>query len=221
MESFGSPDCYNRHSLIRYNIVMHMTKEMLRLSEEASRVIMFTICAGGVMGTAFILVMLFSLTDLETMLNISTHMRITEIIFQATNNRGATVVLAVLLGMCFLDGTIGCITSVSRRLYAIARDKRIVFPSFFRCFRKGHDVPFAAIMLCFFFNLCFGLLYLGSSTYPPVSGWQLISCIGPSVAFPAYPSTSRTLSPSPYEAATSSPNQTLSTPFKLGRWGAL
>lgn len=73
--------------------------------------------------------MLFSLTDPDTVLSTSTNMPITELIYQATNNRGAAVFLTVMLGVCFINGTMGCITSASRLLYAMARDKGMIFPS--------------------------------------------------------------------------------------------
>jgi choline transport protein len=73
--------------------------------------------------------MLFCLTDPETVLGTSTHMPITELIYQATQSRAAGVVLTVLLAVCFVNGTMGCTTSASRLLYSMARDKGMIFPS--------------------------------------------------------------------------------------------
>jgi choline transport protein len=61
-------------------------------------------------------------------------MPITEMIYQVTESRAAAVVLTVLLGVCFINGTMGCITSASRLTYAMARDKGIVFPSTYVAF---------------------------------------------------------------------------------------
>jgi choline transport protein len=80
-------------------------------------------------GTAFILVMLFSLTDQETVFGTSTGMAITELIYQATKSRAGATVMTVMLGVCFINGTMGSMTSASRLLFAMARDKGMVFPS--------------------------------------------------------------------------------------------
>jgi hypothetical protein len=60
--------------------------------------------------------MLFCLTDPETVLSTSTNMPINELIYQATNSGGGAVFLTVMLGVCFNNGTMGCITSASRLL---------------------------------------------------------------------------------------------------------
>jgi len=80
-------------------------------------------------GTAFILVMLFSLTDQETVFGTSTGLALTELVYQATNSRAAATVLTVMLGVCFINGTVGSMTSASRLVFAMARDKGMVFPS--------------------------------------------------------------------------------------------
>jgi choline transport protein len=80
-------------------------------------------------GTAFILVMLFSLTDQETVFGTTTGLAITELINQATKSRAAATVGTVMLGVCFINGTMGSMTSASRLLFAMARDKGMVFPS--------------------------------------------------------------------------------------------
>ena len=47
---------------------------------------------------------------------------------QATGSRAAATILTLMLAVCFVNGTNGCVTSSSRLLYAMARDKGIVFP---------------------------------------------------------------------------------------------
>ncbi|KAF2797977.1 amino acid transporter [Melanomma pulvis-pyrius CBS 109.77] len=201
-------------SLIGYDVVMHMTEEMPNPRADAPKAIILSIIVGGVTGTAFILVMLFCLTDPETVLGTSTHMPITELIYQATQSRAAAVVLTVMLGVCFINGTMGCITSSSRLIYSMARDKGMIFPSIFGRIRKGLDVPSEAILLVFAFNLCFGLLYLG----PAVAfGAYVASCtifLNLSCAIPVSVLLIRGRS-------VLVKHQTPDTPFQLGRYGYL
>lgn len=120
-------------------------------------------------GFGFILVILFCLVDAETVLATSTGMPIVELILQATKSRAAATILSLMLAVCFINGTNASITSVSRLLYAMARDRGIVFHNYFAHIQAGLNVPVRTIMFCFVFNILFGLLYLG-----------------PAVAFSAY-----------------------------------
>ena len=73
-------------------------------------------------GTVFVLVMMFAIQDVDSVLATATKMPITDIIYQATNSRAAAVVLSIVPAVCFLNGTLGCVTSGSRLLWAMARD---------------------------------------------------------------------------------------------------
>ncbi|TGJ81469.1 hypothetical protein E0Z10_g7296 [Xylaria hypoxylon] len=151
-------------SLIGFDAALHMTEEMPSPAIDAPRAIIYAVGVGGVTGIAFILVILFCITDAETVLTTATKMPITELIFQATGSRAATTVLTLVLAVCFVNGTNG--------LYAMARDKGVVYHDYFAHITPGLDVPVRTIMLTFVFNVLFGLLYLG-----------------PSVAFGAYVSS--------------------------------
>ncbi|XXH03983.1 hypothetical protein Hte_010392 [Hypoxylon texense] len=155
-------------SLIGFDAALHMTEEMPRPAADAPRAILYAVGVGGVTGTAFILVILFCITDPETVLGTPTNMPIAELILQGTGNRAAATILTLMLAICFVNGTMGCLTSSSRLLYAMARDRGIVYHNFAHI-TPGLDVPVRTIMFTFVFNVLFGLLYLG-----------------PSVAFSAY-----------------------------------
>lgn len=117
----------------------------------------------GVTGVAFILVILFSITDIDTVLHTSTNTPITALIHQATGSRAASVVLTVMLAICFINGTNGCVTSDSRLFFSMARDKGTPYSDFFSAVNPRTHVPSRAILFCFGFNLLFGMLYLGPS----------------------------------------------------------
>ena len=104
---------------------------------------------------------LFCLNDLTAILETATGMPIVEMFLQSTGSRAAATILALMLSICFINGTSASITSASRLLYAMARDKGIIFHGFFDHIQKGLDVPVRTIVLCYVFNILFGLLYLG------------------------------------------------------------
>lgn len=96
-------------------------------------------------------------------------MPIVEMVLQATKSRAAATIISLMLSICFVNGSNASITSASRLLFAIARDRGIVFYDFFSHIDTKLEVPVRAILLCYIFNASFGLLYLG-----------------PTVAFSAY-----------------------------------
>ncbi|KAI9147294.1 Choline transport protein [Paramyrothecium foliicola] len=171
-------------SLIGFDVVLHMTEEMPNPTRDAPRAMIYAIAVGGVTGFAFILVVLFSLTEPDVVLSTDTGLPIVELILQATKNRAGTCILTLLLGVCFINGCTASITSASRLLFAMARDKGIVFPTYFAHIRPGLNVPTRTIGLCYVFNVLFGLLYLG----PAVAfGAYISSCtilLNVSYAFP-------------------------------------
>ncbi|KAH8889439.1 amino acid transporter [Thozetella sp. PMI_491] len=156
-------------SLIGFDAALHMTEEMPRPAQDAPRAVMYAIMVGGITGTVFLLVILFCLVDPETVLSTPTNMPIAELILQATGSRAAATILTLMLAVCFINGTSGCVTSSSRLIYSMARDRGIVFSNYFAHISPSLSVPVRALVLTFVFNTLFGLLYLG-----------------PTVAFSAY-----------------------------------
>ncbi|KFY50299.1 hypothetical protein V496_09408 [Pseudogymnoascus sp. VKM F-4515 (FW-2607)] len=200
-------------SLIAFDVVLHMTEEMPNPARDAPRAMIYAIGIGGVTGTCFILVILFCLTDPDVILSTSTGMPIVEMVLQATKSRAAATILSLMLSVCFINGSSASITSASRLLFAMARDRGIVFHKFFSHIQSGLNVPVHAILFCYFFNVCFGLLYLG-----------------PTVAFSAYVASCTIFLDISYAVPiivllirgrkTLGEHQSERTPFKMGkRWG--
>jgi amino acid transporter len=73
-------------------------------------------------GLIFILVLLFCLQDIQDVLASATGMPITELIYQSTGSRAAAAILTLGLAICFINGTNGAVTAVSRLIYSLARD---------------------------------------------------------------------------------------------------
>ncbi|KAF5007723.1 hypothetical protein FDECE_5971 [Fusarium decemcellulare] len=199
-------------SLIGFDVVLHMAEEMPNPARDAPRAMIYAIAVGGVTGGAFILIMLFCLPDLTAITETATGMPIVEMIHLATKSRAATTVLTLMLSICFINGTNASMTSASRLIFSMARDGGIVFPKFFSLIQPGLNVPTRAILVCYFFNVAFGLLYLGPSV---AFGAYISSCtilLNVSYAFPVITLLIR-------GRRVLEAHQTPDTPFKLGRWG--
>ncbi|KAL6916682.1 hypothetical protein FSHL1_008130 [Fusarium sambucinum] len=148
-------------SLIGYDAVLHMTEEMPTPARDAPLAMVYAVGVGGTTGTIFILVMLFCLTDLPSIVATNTGLPIVELIFQSTGSRAGTTFLTLMLAICFIHGTNGSITSASRLLFAMARDKGVPYHSYFSHIHPRWEVPVRTIVLTWVFNAIFGLLYLG------------------------------------------------------------
>lgn len=156
--------------------------------------------------------MLFCFVDPATVLGTSTGMPIVELILQATKSRAAATILALMLTICFINGTIGSVASASRLVYAMARDEGLPRHSFFSHIDPKLNVPVRTIVLCYLFNVAFGLLYLG-----------------PSVAFNAYTAACTIFLNISYSFPiivllvrgrdVLKQHHSVGVPFKLGKWG--
>lgn len=153
--------CQVSLSLIGFDAVVHMTEEMPRPTRDAPVAMNAAVMIGGTTGTVFILVMMFAITDIDTVLTTATGMPLTEIFYQATKNRAAAVVLTIVPVVCFVNGTNGCLTSGSRLLWAMARDGGTPFSKYLSHIHPRLNVPVRAILVASVFNFIFGLLYLG------------------------------------------------------------
>ncbi|KAH7390440.1 choline transport protein [Cadophora sp. MPI-SDFR-AT-0126] len=148
-------------SLIGSDAATHMSEEMSRPTRDTAKAMVYSIVVGGITGLGFILVILFCLNDPETVLATATGMPITEMIYQSTGSAAAAAILTLMLGICFINGTNAAVTTVSRLLFAMARDQGTVASEYFSRIDPKFKVPSRTIIVCCIFNLCFGLLYLG------------------------------------------------------------
>lgn len=88
-------------------------------------------------------------------------MPIVAMLLRATQSRAAATIISLMLSGCFINGSSASVTSASRLMFAMARDARgIVFHSFFKHIAPHLNVLARAILFCYVFNVCFGLLYL-------------------------------------------------------------
>jgi amino acid transporter len=80
---------------------------------------------------------------------------------QATNSRAASTIISCMLGLCFIHGTNGSITTSSRLIYSMARDNGFFFSRYFNHINPKLEVPVRTIIFTYIFNVLFGALYLG------------------------------------------------------------
>lgn len=118
-----------------------MTEEMPRPTRDAPIAMLMCVAIGGVTyvsrlvqkfieptltacrGISMIIILLFCIPNPEAILTTLTGNPLIELIIQATESRTAGIVMSCALAVCFINGTIGSVTSGSRLLWAMGRDR--------------------------------------------------------------------------------------------------
>ena len=87
---------------------------------------------------------------------------IIQVLYQSTNSIPGTVVMTTVLIVLSMVGTITCIASSSRQVWAFARDKGFPFSSYIEYVRPGWDLPVNALIVVLGVSLAISALNFGS-----------------------------------------------------------
>ena len=91
-----------------------------------------------------------------------TGVAIIQVIWQSTNSIPGTIVMTFVLILLSMVGTITCIASSSRQVWAFARDRGFPFSSYIEYVRPGWDLPVNAILVVLGVSLAISALNFGS-----------------------------------------------------------
>lgn len=124
----------------------------------------YAIVINGSMALAFMIVVLFTLGDLQTVLYTKTGYPIIEMFYQATRSKvGATVLMSMLI-FNGLVSLFSCLASVSRLTWAFARDRGLPFSNFFGYVHPKLRVPLNSLWLVTIVMVLLSLINIGSTT---------------------------------------------------------
>lgn len=108
-----------------------MSEEVHAAATVVPRMLVQTIAINGTLAFSFILVLLFTVGNVETALNSPTGFPIIEIFYQATGSaKAATAMQCAITAVGFIS-SLGVVASVSRLTWAFARDGGLPFSPFF------------------------------------------------------------------------------------------
>jgi choline transport protein len=108
-----------------------MSDEVIKPQRKVPQSMVYSILINGFMALSFMIVVLFTLGDVETVLSTKTGYPIIEMFYQTTKSKaGATVLMSMIL-FNGLVSLFGCLASVSRLSWAFARDKGLPFSDYF------------------------------------------------------------------------------------------
>ncbi|KAI0804728.1 APC amino acid permease [Irpex lacteus] len=151
-----------QYSLTGFDASAHMTEETHNAAVAGPIGIIMAIGVSAVLGWFLILGLLFSIQDLAGTVNSATGEPVPQIIFDTVGEKGAIVLMVVIIGAMFFCGTFS-ITSNSRMMYAFARDGGIPGHKFFHKVDVKLKSPVRTVWLACLLSFCLGLPSLGSS----------------------------------------------------------
>jgi amino acid transporter len=141
-----------------------MCEEVQHPSKQVPKAIVGTVILNSLAGFLFLIPLVFVLPDSQELIALVSGQPVPTIMKSAIgNSTGAFLLLLPLIVLSLICG-IGCTTTVSRSVWAFARDGGIPYSSRWRQVNKSLDVPFNAMMLGMVVQIALGLIYFGSTT---------------------------------------------------------
>lgn len=123
----------------------------------------FQFAFGFVSAFFYLVAILYSISDLPSVLDSAYLFPLASIYRQATNSAAGTLGLLLCAFLPYLIGTLGCYLTVSRMFWTLARDNATPFAGIFGQVHGRHKNPFNAIVLCAVINTLLGCIYLGTA----------------------------------------------------------
>ena len=121
-----------------------------------------SVVIGTITGFIFLVVLLFSLQDVDAVTSSSAGPLLT-IFYQATGNKAGAIILDMFPVICMLFATTSIMSASSRMTYAFARDNALPFSNLFKRVHPRLNVPVESVTLTAVLVILFGCIYLGSS----------------------------------------------------------
>lgn len=151
------------YGLTAFDAAVHLAEEIPRPRKNIPRVLWLSVSMGTVTGFIFMVVCLFSIQDLETVVEPSTGLPFMDLLAETVGLEGATVLLSFFIfnGM---GQAVSILTTASRLTWGFARDGGLPFGAFFSAVDDTWHVPARALWLQGVIIGLVGVLYTFSNT---------------------------------------------------------
>lgn len=149
------------YGLTAFDSVIHMVEEIPAPRHNAPRAIWLSVVIGAISGFLFMVVCLFSIQDLDTVINAD--LPFMQLVQDAIGLQGGAVLLSLFIFNGLGQG-ISIFTTGSRLTWSFSRDGGIPFSGFFAAVDPTWKVPARAILLQSGVMGLIGLLYLFANT---------------------------------------------------------
>ncbi|KAJ5141720.1 hypothetical protein N7526_002715 [Penicillium atrosanguineum] len=146
-----------------FDAVAHMIEEVPNASIEGPKIMVACVGIGTVTGAIFLIVLLFVAGDMDTVTT-SAAGPLLQILIDATKNKAGAICLLMLPIVCLMLAILSVMTTSSRMIFAFARDGGLPASRFFATVHPTLKLPLNALILTVVVVICFGCIFLGSSS---------------------------------------------------------
>jgi len=150
-------------ALAGVDAVVHMSEETYNAPKNIPRAMMWSVVINGLAGFAYILTILYSITDADTVLSTPTGYPIIAVFIEATNSTKAATAMLTAVILVFTMNLFGCMASVSRLIWAFSRDRGLPFSGFFSHITSWNKCPTNAVIAIWVAVSLLSLINIGST----------------------------------------------------------
>ncbi|KAL7783094.1 amino acid transporter [Trichoderma ceciliae] len=142
----------------------HLCEEIACPSKNVPKVILYPLVIGLLTTFPFAVSLIYSISDLNAILNSITGLPLIEIYYQGTGSYAAASVLLATFAFCLFGCLVGVGTTCSRTLWAVSRDGALPFSRIWMRVHPIFKMPANSMMLTGACVSLYGLIFLGSTT---------------------------------------------------------
>ncbi|KAJ5908278.1 hypothetical protein N7495_000960 [Penicillium taxi] len=146
-----------------FDAVAHMIEEVPNASVEGPKIMVACVVIGTFTGFIFLMVLLFVAGDMTT-ITTSAAGPLLQILIDATKSNAGAICLLMLPIICLILAILSVMTTSSRMIYAFARDGGLPASKLFATIHPTLRLPLNALILTVVVVICFGCIFLGSSS---------------------------------------------------------
>ncbi|KAJ5709725.1 hypothetical protein N7493_010016 [Penicillium malachiteum] len=146
-----------------FDAVAHMIEEVPNPSVEGPKIMVSCVGIGTITGWIFLVVLLFVAGNMEQVTT-SAAGPLLQILIDATKSKAGAICLLMLPLVCLILAILSVMTTSSRMIFAFARDGGLPASKFFAKVHPTLQLPLNALILTVVVVICFGCIFLGSSS---------------------------------------------------------
>lgn len=141
-----------------------MAEEMHQPALNIPRAMVGSVVLNGIIGLAWVFMLLFSLGDLGDLLASPTGFPFIQLFLNVTKSQLGATLMVLVINFTAIFGNCAALTSTSRTYWAFAKDDAAPFSRFFKEVDTNLHIPVRSVLLITVLQMLLGLIYLGNST---------------------------------------------------------
>ncbi|KAJ5825375.1 hypothetical protein N7474_002513 [Penicillium riverlandense] len=146
-----------------FDAVAHMIEEVPGAATEGPKIMVACVAIGTFTGSIFLICLLFVAGPMNQVTTAAAG-PLLQILYDATQNRAGAICLLMLPLVCMIYAILSVMTTSSRMIFAFARDGGLPASRFFATVHPTLKLPLNALMLSVVVVICFGCIFMGSSS---------------------------------------------------------